>query len=556
MKLFKNIFPIALLLMALHSCVENDPTIEDFPSDKIAFTYEVKGDYQEDFYIGSDIQFTNTSVAKGNAVWDFGDGETSTEAMPIHKYKTAGTYKVSLAVEGEGTNFRNLLISDIFPTVTIDPIKGEGICEVKNTSIHLSVFLPNPEQLEVEYNWTFPEGTTNAEGTKITSFVGVDPGLLTFSNVGSQKIALKTKLGGRALEEGMVNVQVGYNKPAKTLYYAVKGGNLMAYKLISDVSSDMKITPFDLGVKSGQTPMNILCDDSLIYVIDPGKQFTYVDDADGNLGDGKISVVSVDGSIVETLISNGGAKAFDDPFYGYVDKDNKLIYVADRNTGIAKVSLKERNQIVDRTKFPYWVQNDRLNYYKAGIEFGAMNACFTKVDDVWYWAKTYNGMGILRFKESDIQKEAIKAGKTDDPYPIILNGMFIKSFAIDPVRKQAYFVVRSTGDEGAFYATSLSIFSSLKGLSDLKNAVASTICTKVVLHSNDDGKDGEFVDVSQIAVDNETGSVYLGFRAGAVSTLLSGLYKYTPDTKKFECIVPNVEIFGVTINNTKSKLFK
>ncbi|MEG2574224.1 MAG: PKD domain-containing protein, partial [Bacteroides sp.] len=109
MKLLKNIFPIALLLMALHSCVENDPTIEDFPSDKIAFTYEVKGDYQEDFYIGSDIQFTNTSVAKGNAVWDFGDGETSTEAMPTHKYKTAGTYKVSLAVEGEGTNFRNLL---------------------------------------------------------------------------------------------------------------------------------------------------------------------------------------------------------------------------------------------------------------------------------------------------------------------------------------------------------------------------------------------------------------------------------------------------------------
>jgi len=143
------------------------------------------------------------------------------------------------------------------------------------------VFLPNPQNLSVDFNWVLPEGTIDAKGNAITEYHGSDPGQLKFKNIGSQKIVLKTTLGGRSLEEGVVNVQVGYNAPAKTIYYAVKGGNLMAMKLIPNVPAGMKNNSFDLGIKSGQHPMNLLFSDSCLYVVDAGKQFTYINDADG-----------------------------------------------------------------------------------------------------------------------------------------------------------------------------------------------------------------------------------------------------------------------------------
>ena len=45
-----------------YACVENDPDIETFPSDDVNFKYEVIGDYKIDYLVGSQIQFTNTSV--------------------------------------------------------------------------------------------------------------------------------------------------------------------------------------------------------------------------------------------------------------------------------------------------------------------------------------------------------------------------------------------------------------------------------------------------------------------------------------------------------------
>lgn len=43
------------------------------------------------------VQFTNLSSAGATSfLWDFGDGETSTEANPAHVYGAAGTYRVSL----------------------------------------------------------------------------------------------------------------------------------------------------------------------------------------------------------------------------------------------------------------------------------------------------------------------------------------------------------------------------------------------------------------------------------------------------------------------------
>lgn len=46
------------------------------------------------------VTFNNTSVNGSTAVWDFGDGSSSTAFNPTHAYTTAGTYNVKLIVSG------------------------------------------------------------------------------------------------------------------------------------------------------------------------------------------------------------------------------------------------------------------------------------------------------------------------------------------------------------------------------------------------------------------------------------------------------------------------
>ncbi|BEH00096.1 PKD domain-containing protein [Bacteroides sedimenti] len=546
MKFTKYLFAVLLLTLSLTGCVENNPFYENFPGDKVAFTYNVDGNYKIDYLVGSTIQFTNISEAKGACTWDFGDGSgVSTENDPKHIFEVAGTYEVKLTVEGEGTVTKKILISDIFPTITIDPIEG-GLCEVNSVPVHFSVYLPNPQNLPVDFTWVLPEGTIDATGKEITQFEGSDPGQLRFKNVGSQKIVLKTKLGGRSLEEGVVNVQVGYNQPAKTIYYAVKGGNLMAMKLIPNLPQGMKNKPFNLGIKSGQHPMNLLFSDSCLYVLDAGKQFTYINDADGVLGDGAISVVAYNGSKIETLLTNT-KQAFNDPFYGYIDGND--LYFSDRNTGITRVPKTSRNMSLDRndSRFSYYVQNDRLKYYNVGYQYGAMNACMTKLKDgTWWWSKTYNGVGIYRFKESDISASAISTGEANKPYPVLASGLYIKSFVVDETRGMVYYAIREKG----IYKASIADFQD-----PFKITPANPGTLIQALISDSEGSTGEYVDVCQMVLDPEDGSVYFGYRKDPTSTVASGLKRYNPAANKIESIIDNVEIYGVAINHTKAKLF-
>ena len=82
---------MALVALTLVACVDKEPTYGDFPGKDVDFTYNVDGDeYTLDFYVVSTIQFNNTSAKTGAVTWDFGDGTTSTESNPKHKYKEAG----------------------------------------------------------------------------------------------------------------------------------------------------------------------------------------------------------------------------------------------------------------------------------------------------------------------------------------------------------------------------------------------------------------------------------------------------------------------------------
>jgi hypothetical protein len=328
----------------------------------------------------------------------------------------------------------------------------------------------------------------------------------------------------------------------------------MALKLASNAPVGMKIYPFDLGVKSGQKPLNILFNDTSLYILDAGRQFTYVNDADGNQGDGRISVISKSGSKVETMLTNTG-QAFDDPFYGYIE--GSRLFFADRNTGICTINLTERNRSMTRSDFPYYVQNATLGYYGQGLSYGAMNAGFGKINNIWYWCKTFNGNGIFRFTDADILKDPIAGNGIVPASGVVLEGMSPKSFVWDAKNQVIYFTIYDTGYEG-IYRCSITQLEAVKNRDQLspyklKLANGKTV-TPITEAGKGEGSSGEFIGICQLALDENDGCVYFGLRS-ADATVKSGLMRYNPAKAILEYVIEDVEVYGVAVNKTKSKLF-
>lgn len=570
-KLLKNICLFGALLFAFSSCVESEPEYTDFPSKDVDFKYSVAPnaegvvEYALDYYVVSTIQFTNTSAKSGKVTWDFGDGQTSNEANPLHKYEKAGTYKVALTVEGVGTRTYPIMIYDIAPVLSIKE-KSADIITANDVTVDFDIFLPNPEKLKVKYVLTFPEGALDKDGKEITEPIEVVeengvanfPAGVKFRNIGSQKVEVKTTFdiseGGanRVLEDSYVNVQVGSPIPAKTIYYAVYGGNIKAYKLVdeSKLPEGTKNNPFDMGIKSGTTPMNLVFADGVgeegqsgtIYILDAGKQYTYVNDEAGVLGDGKITVMNPDGSGVNVFVTNVGQGAFFDPFFGAVDGNN-LIY-SDRNTGLRKTDLKVRGE---KEKNDYLVQNDYLAYYsRSSLAYGAISCTILKDSKGnYWWGKCFNGNGIFRFKAENI---GYYKDNKELPNKVILENKNLRSFMIDEGRK-GFYVFRTKDSETGFYAYTLP-----GDFEDVSTPVAKFSMEADAVNSSAD--EGLFV--TQMALDKETGYVYFGFNKATTdnSAYATGMLYYNPDSKKLHSVdVIKDKILGVVVNDHKTNLF-
>lgn len=82
----KIVFTLFLLAVALSSCKKVDPPVADF-----IYTIDVL-----------EVTFDNLSTGAESYLWDFGDGNTSTEENPVHVYTDGGTFTVSLTATNEG----------------------------------------------------------------------------------------------------------------------------------------------------------------------------------------------------------------------------------------------------------------------------------------------------------------------------------------------------------------------------------------------------------------------------------------------------------------------
>lgn len=581
---FLKVLLIAILPMCVVSCIDNVPEEEVLPRDAVSFEYYIdqKTDsvYYLDYYIDSYITFVNTSPATttGSVTWEFGenavfDPELQGKDTITCYYTTAGTYKVKLTI-GDLSKEQVIMIAPIKPIVSV--AMDDAICEVQKTLVDFSVELPNPQNKPATFVWTFPVGTKDANGNEVLTYESSSPTDvpvgLQFSHVGSQQVKLAATLGGMELEDATLNVQVGYNKEVPTLYYAVQGGRIMAYKLTdAEKPADMIVNPFDLGVASGQHPFTLLFHDTLLYVLDAGKQFYYVNDENGVLGDGKISVISKDGSKVQTMISNAGQAAFDDPFYGCIDGD--YLYYANRNTGFIKVALKDRDKVYGTTEFPYYVNHNTLGYYNYGWSYGAIGGTLAKINGVWHWAKFYNGNGIYRFQDSDILSAAIAQGDdSNKPKDGVVLEAYPKTFVYCAKNTTPTLCVYCTGDAyNSLYAGSydeiVAITDPLKQLPNYEVQYTDSTGTKSFKTNRTgnipsvEGHTSECVGICQMAYDEVNGCVYFGYRNNyAVKEMQdlyppTGIYSYNLATGEVTCLIPGVSVYGLAVNNTPSKLF-
>jgi len=117
----KNLFYIILVLTTfsiLSSCRKMEmgtPTasaVADFSME-----------FQNQSYAPCDVVFTNLSLNASTYLWDFGNGQTSTEANPTMHYDTAGVYTVTLTI----TPLNELHYNSLVKTVVInikDPNAG------------------------------------------------------------------------------------------------------------------------------------------------------------------------------------------------------------------------------------------------------------------------------------------------------------------------------------------------------------------------------------------------------------------------------------------------
>ena len=174
-----------------------------------------------------------------------------------------------------------------------------------------------------------------------------------------------------------------------------------------------------------------------------------------------------------------------------------------------------------------------------------------------HWCKTYNGNGIFRFLESDIFTSTIPVGTPIPSSGVALEGMNPKSFVWDAKNQVIYFTIYDTGYEG-LYRCSLAQLAAIKRQADLapyklKLSNGKTV-TPITEAGKGEGSTGEFIGICQLALDENDGSVYFGLRS-ADATVKSGLMRYNPASGFIEHVIEGVEVYGVAVNKTKTKLF-
>ena len=138
-------------------------------------------------YIGCaplNVILTNSTTGNNTYLWDFGDGNTSTQFLPNYSYTTQGSYHISLqatsangCVEGHPLNL-NIIVEA--PEAIFNP-------DVTSGCPPLTVNFTDHSNAATSWHWDFGDGTTSTaqHPTHIYNNIGLYiPKLIAYSGTG------------------------------------------------------------------------------------------------------------------------------------------------------------------------------------------------------------------------------------------------------------------------------------------------------------------------------------------------------------------------------------
>ena len=129
---------------------------------------------------GQVATFNNTSQGATSFLWNFGDGATSIDSLPVHTYAAPGQYNVVLAASNACTTTLDSQLVNItlLPSAQINTAQSPSGC-----ATHTVAFLDNSGGNPTNWNWTFPGGTPASSTLQ-------NP-VVNYSQVGSYSVTLQ-----------------------------------------------------------------------------------------------------------------------------------------------------------------------------------------------------------------------------------------------------------------------------------------------------------------------------------------------------------------------------
>jgi uncharacterized protein (TIGR02145 family) len=201
---------VSLSILLFVTCIKPDETV-----DPVA-CFEMSKDLAE---TNESVTFTNCSQDADKYVWNFGDGETSTDKDPTHSYSEVGSFTINLLAEKDENYDQITKVIQIILAVDVATISTNSVTDITENTAKCGGNITSDGDATITARgvcWSTSENPTitndhTSDGTGIGTFTSRITGLL-----------LNTQYHVRAYATNSEGTSYGENKTFTTLEEIIK----------------------------------------------------------------------------------------------------------------------------------------------------------------------------------------------------------------------------------------------------------------------------------------------------------------------------------------------
>lgn len=136
----------------MYLCVAGCAKKNNLPSAVAAFSYSaVAGN----MHAPATIDFTNNGDYAWHFKWQLGDGDTSAEESPSHRYTTAGNYTVTLSAQGFNVDSakQTVTILPAYASIQVTTIQVQAVAIANGSDLDSYPTTENMGGLGITWTW-------------------------------------------------------------------------------------------------------------------------------------------------------------------------------------------------------------------------------------------------------------------------------------------------------------------------------------------------------------------------------------------------------------------